>query len=139
MATDKARRSEKLKRLVAVQRHLEKMAETDLAATSRHRVEVSESMDVVIEAIGSMHPIHRQFSHEYAERFGRLTVKERQLAGIQQAQEARMLKERTKADRLEDQMKAARALEDREAEDNAIYELLEITMAAPASSKLRTS
>lgn len=132
-------RSKKLKRLVAVQRHLEKMAESELAATTRHRAEVAQSMEVVIEAIGSMEPVHRQFSQNYAERFGRLTVKEQQLESVQQIQENRVLKERTKADRLEEHMKEARDLEDREAADQAIYDLLEITLSSPASSKLRTS
>ena len=132
-------RSKKLKRLVAVQRHLEKMAESELAATTRHREEVARSMDVVIEAIGSMEPVHRQFSQHYAERFGRLTVKEQQLENVQQIQETKVLKERTKAERLEDNMKEARDLEDREAADQAIYDLLEITLTPPASSKLHTS
>ncbi|HEX2146702.1 MAG TPA: hypothetical protein VHG11_03515, partial [Pseudorhizobium sp.] len=65
-------RSKKLKRLVAVQRHLEEMAESELAVTTQHRAEIAQSMDVVIEAIGSMEPVHRQFSQHYAERFGRL-------------------------------------------------------------------
>ncbi|HEX5932676.1 MAG TPA: hypothetical protein VFY63_00765 [Pseudorhizobium sp.] len=132
-------RSKKLKRLVAVQRHLEKMAESELAATTRYREEVARSMDVVIEAIGSMEPVHRQFSQNYAERFGRLTVKEQQLENVQQIQETKVLKERTKAERLEDNMKEARDLEDREAADQAIYDLLEITLTSPASSKLHTS
>ena len=96
-------------------------------------------MDVVIEAIGSMEPVHRQFSQNYAERFGRLTVKEQQLENVQQIQETKVLKERTKAERLEDNMKEARDLEDREAADQAIYDLLEITLTSPASSKLHTS
>ncbi|WP_105370679.1 hypothetical protein [Neorhizobium huautlense] len=124
------KRSEKLKRLVAVQRHIEKMAEHELAATTRHRAEVNQSMEEVIDAIGSMHPIHRQFSQQYAERFGRLTTKERQLAGVQQLQEMKVLKERTKADRLQDNMKDARDHEDREAADNSIYELIEITLGS---------
>ncbi|SMF43731.1 hypothetical protein SAMN02982989_2140 [Xaviernesmea oryzae] len=122
------KRSEKLKRLVAVQRHIEKMAEHELAATTRHRAEVNQSMEEVIDAIGSMEPVHRQFSQHYAERFGRLTTKERQLAGVQQVQEMKVLKERTKADRLEENMKDARDHEDREAADNSIYELIEITL-----------
>ncbi|MFB9950193.1 hypothetical protein ACFFP0_15125 [Rhizobium puerariae] len=126
------KRSDKLKRLVAVQRHIEKMAEHELAATTRHRAEVSQSMEDVIEAIGSMEPVHRQFSQHYAERFGRLTTKERQLAGVQQLQEMKVLKERTKGDRLEENMKEARDLEDREAADNAIYELIEITLGIEA-------
>ncbi|MBA4785636.1 MAG: hypothetical protein H2046_07715 [Rhizobiales bacterium] len=130
-------RSKKLKRLVTVQRHLEKMAESDLAATTRHREEVAQSMEVVIEAIGSMDPVHRQFSHNYAERYGRLRIKDQQLENVQQFQENKVLKERTKGDRLDEHMKDAQDLEDREASDQAIYDLLEITLAAPASSKLQ--
>lgn len=130
-------RSKKLKRLVTVQRHLEKMAESELAATTRHREEVAQSMEVVIEAIGSMDPVHRQFSQNYAERYGRLTIKDQQLENVQQFQENKVLKERTKAERLGEHMKDARDLEDREAADQAIYDLLEITLAAPASSKLQ--
>ena len=123
-------RSKKLKRLVNVQRHLEKMAEGELAATNQQRQEVAESMDKVIDAIGSMAPVHRQFSKTYAERFGRLMVKDKQLSGVQQVLEARVLRERTKGDRLEEQMKEARGLEDRERDDSAIYDLLELTLAA---------
>ncbi len=132
-------RSKKLKRLVAVQRHLEAMAESELAATTRHRAEIAQSMEEVIHAIGSLEPVHRQFSQHYAERFGRLTIKEQQLENVQQIQENKVLKERTKADRLEEHMKEARDREDREAADQAIYDLLEITLSSPASSKLRTS
>jgi hypothetical protein len=139
MASGSTKRSDKLKRLVAVQRHLEKMAEMDLAATTRLRAEVNQSKETVIEALGSIDPVHRPFGQQYAERLSRLTVKERQLEGIQQAQETKVLKERTKADRLEEGRKEARDHEDREAADNAIYELIEMTLAAPASSKLRTS
>ncbi|EUC00270.1 hypothetical protein PMI07_003556 [Rhizobium sp. CF080] len=123
------KRSDKLKRLVAVQRHLEVMAEHELAATTRYRAEVNQSMEEVIDAIGSMNPVHRQFSQHYSERFGRLTTKERQLAGVQQIQEMKVLKERTKADRLEENMKDARDHEDREAADDSIYELIDITLA----------
>lgn len=139
MASGPLTRSQKLKRLVAVQRHLEKMADFELAATVRYRAEVNQSMEDVIEAIGSVDPIHRQFAYHYAERFGRLTTKERQLAGVQQIQETKVLKERTKGDRLEENMKEAREHEDREAADNAILELIEMTLAAPASSKLHSS
>ncbi|MBW6420752.1 hypothetical protein KX729_04790 [Rhizobium sp. XQZ8] len=124
------KRSDKLKRLVAVQRHIERMSENELAATTRYRAEVNQSMEETIVAIGSMDPVHRQFAQQYAERFGRLTTKEKQLAGVQQIQEMKVLKERTKADRLEENMKEARDHEDREAADNSIYELIEITLAS---------
>ncbi len=136
---DEQNRSKKLKRLVSVQRHMEKMAEHELAATTQHRAEVAQSMEVVIQAIGSIDPIHRSFSQNYAERFGRLTIKDGQLENIQQIQEMKVLRERTKGDRLEEHMKKAREQEERQASDQAIYDLLEITFAAPASSKVQPS
>ncbi len=43
----------------------------------------AKSMDKVIEAIGSLTPVHMQFSKSYSERFARLTVKDKQLSGVQ--------------------------------------------------------
>ncbi|WP_137135687.1 hypothetical protein [Rhizobium sp. FKY42] len=121
-------RSKKLKRLVNVQRQLERMAEGELAANTEQRREVEQSMEVVMEAISSEKPVHMQFSRNYSERYGRLMIKDKQLAGVQQVLEGKVLRERTKGDRLEEQMKEARDLEDRERDDNAIYELLELTL-----------
>ena len=139
MASDK--RSDKLKRLTAVQRHMEKMAEVELADTTRVRSEVSQSMESVLVAMSSMEPVHQMFSKHYSDRYGRLVVKDRQLAGVQQLQENKVLKEKTKGDRLEEKMLGARELEDREADDNAIYDLLEIisVTSTPASSKVGNS
>lgn len=130
------KKSEKLKRLVAVQRHMEKMAESDLANTARQREEVTASMNTVMEAIGSLDPVHRLFAQQYADRFDRLTNMEKQLAGIQQAQEVKVLRERAKGDRLADNMAEARIGEDREADDDAIYDLIDMRYSTPASSKL---
>lgn len=130
------KKSDKLKRLVAVQRHLEKMAESDLAVTAKQRVEVAVELERVIEAIGSLDPVHRLFAQSYADRFGRLTAAEKQLAGVQKLQEMKVLRERTKGDRLEGNMKDARVLEDREVDDNAIYDLIDMQFATPASSKV---
>ena len=47
------------------------------------------------------------------------------LAGVQQMHEMRIVRERTKADRLADQMHEARNLEDREEADNAVYDLID--------------
>lgn len=140
MASDK--RSEKLKRLVTVQRHMEKMAEVELADTTRARTEVAQSMESTLEAMSSMEPVHQTFSRHYSDRYSRLVVQDRQLEGVQHFQENKVLKEKTKADRLEDRMHIARDLEDREADDNAIYDLLEITNISsptPASSKVGDS
>ncbi|WP_416798005.1 hypothetical protein [Ciceribacter azotifigens] len=131
------KKSEKLARLVSVQRHMERMAESDLSNTARQRDEVSASMHMVMDAIGSLDPVHRLFAQNYAERFDRLANMEKQLAGIQQAQEAKVVRERVKGDRLEENRRDARLDEDREAEDNAIYDLVDMRYATPASSKLQ--
>ena len=134
-------RSEKLKRLVAVQRHLERIAENELADTTRQRVEVTESIERVMDAIGSIDPVHMAFSIHYAERYGRLTLKDQQLEGIQTMIQMKVQQERTKADRLEEHMKDARAFEAREADDNAVYDVIDqrFAGATPASSKVQNS
>ncbi|MGO7873313.1 hypothetical protein AB9E15_29080 [Rhizobium leguminosarum] len=131
------KRSQKLKRLLLVQRHIERMAENDLAETSRQRVEVNVAMDDVILALGSMDPVHHAFSQNYADRFGRLTIKDQQLTGMQQIHEMRLTRERAKGDRLEDGMKEALEVERREADDNAVYDVIDQQFATPASSKLQ--
>ena len=131
-------RSDKLKRLVDVQRHLERMAESELAETDRQRGVLAETIDVVVDAMGSAHPMHRVFSGHYASQLGRLMQKDQMLLGIQQVHEARMLKERAKGDRLEESMKEARMAEDREADDNQVLDLIDQHVAgyAPASGKV---
>ncbi|MBB3132344.1 hypothetical protein FHS26_000039 [Rhizobium pisi] len=130
-------RSQKLKRILSVQRHIERMAENDLAETSRQRAEVNVAMDDVILALGSMDPVHHAFSQNYADRFGRLTIKDQQLTGMQQVHEMRLMRERAKADRLEEGMKDALEAERREADDNAVYDVIDQQFATPASSKLQ--
>lgn len=137
-------RSQKLKRLVAVQRHLEQMAETELAETARQRRELAETIDVVVDAMGSASPLHAMFSGHYASQLGRLAQKDQMLLGIQQVHETRVLKERAKGDRLEDNMKEARSQEDRTAADDAIYDLVDQQVlikgaASPASGKVGRS
>ncbi|MBP1853144.1 hypothetical protein [Rhizobium halophytocola] len=130
-------KSDKLKRLVAVQRHVERMAESDLAATTRQRDEVSVSMDNVMLAIGSLDPVHRLFAQGYADRFNRLSNADLQLANLQKMQEMKLLREGAKADRLEDSMKDARAHEQRERDDEAVLDVVDMRYATPASSKLQ--
>jgi hypothetical protein len=136
MTADK--RSQKLKRLVVVQRHLEKLAEYDLADATRQRAEIAESLASTRDAITSFEEVHRPFARNYAERLQRLNNKDLQLQQIQRAQELKVLKERTKGDRLQERMQDAAMLEDRKAEDDAVYDLIDLTMmlATPASSKL---
>ena len=130
------KKSDKLKRLVAVQRHMERMAESDLGITAQRIEENARSMDTVMDAIGSLEPLHRLFAQNYADRFDRLSNTDKQLHGLQQVQEMKLLRERAKGDRLEENRKEARAHEQREADDDAIYDLIDIRFATPASSKL---
>jgi hypothetical protein len=132
-------RSEKLKRLVAVQRHLERMAENELADTTRQRSEVTEAMERVMVAIGSVDPVHMAFSIHYAERYGRLMIRDQQLESIQTLIQMKVQQERTKADRLEEHMKDARELELRESDDNSVYDIIDqhFAGATPASSKVQ--
>ncbi|MEK1929069.1 MAG: hypothetical protein AAAC47_04660 [Pararhizobium sp.] len=134
-------RSEKLKRLVAVQRHLEQMAESELAETARQRRDLAETIDVVADAMGSASPLHAMFSGHYASQLGRLAQKDQMLLGIQQGHETRVLKERAKGDRLEENMKEARVLEDRTEADDAIYDLVDqyVMGKPPASGKVDQS
>lgn len=75
-------RSDKLKRLVAVQRHLEQMAESELAETARQRRELADTIEVVADAMGSAKPLHAMFSGHYASQLGRLAQKDQMLLGI---------------------------------------------------------
>ena len=118
-------RSDKLKRLVTVQRHLEKMAEIDLANTTRQRQEAAETMEAVADAINSLNPVHRSFSRHYSGQYNKLQQQDQMLANVQQMHEMRALRERTKGDRMEDRMKEARDAEDRVAADDAIYDLID--------------
>jgi hypothetical protein len=118
-------RSEKLKRLVNVQRHLEKMAEIDLASTTRQRQEGAETMEAVAGAINSLDPVHRSFSRHYSNQYSKLQQQDKMLANVQQMHEMRVVRERTKGDRMEDHMKDARSAEEREAADDAIYDLID--------------
>ncbi|MDQ0457012.1 hypothetical protein [Rhizobium paknamense] len=132
-----AKKSQKLKRLVAVQRHLEKIADMKLAETIRRREEIAAGLDRVVEALGSMDPVHRQFAQNYAERFSRLTQDDKRMADVQRVEENQVLRERTKAERLEEKMKQARTHEDEETAEIQLMELLDIKFATPASSKLQ--
>lgn len=118
-------RSDKLKRLVSVQRHLEKMAEIDLANTTRQREDVSETMEIVAGAINSLDPIHRSFSRHYSGQYSKLQQQDQMLANVQQMHEMRVVRERTKGDRMEEHRKEARNAEEREAADNSIYDLID--------------
>lgn len=131
-------RSDKLKRLVTVQRHMERMAEMELSKTTHARQILGEALTETLEALISFNPVHQVLSGSYSTRYGRLKTQDRQLENLQEVHELRVRKERAKGDKLEEHFVEARQHEDREADDKAIEDLMEIYLssAAPASSKL---
>lgn len=128
-------RSAKLARLVKVQRHLEHMAENELAATTRARAEVADDLQAVVEAIGSVNSVHQLFASIYSGQISRLTAKDQHLQNVQQVQEQRILREKAKADRLAERAGDAREAEDNEAQEMTIQELLDIHLALRGHSE----
>lgn len=134
------KRSERLERLVEVQRRIEQLAEVNLSETRRERDRVRRSMEGVVDALGSFGGVHVMFSQVYARRIAALTMKEQRLEGLAGVQERRLRAEQAKGDRLEDGLKAARAAEERADTDEELYDLID-RLGAPqppqASVKLR--
>ena len=120
-----ASRSEKLARLVRVQRQIERMAEYELSLTMRAQAETDATQEALVEAVGSFNPIHAAMSHQYAQRFQKLSARSQMLAGAKGLQESKMLTEKTKADRLADQAGQAAEAEDRMATDEGLFDLLD--------------
>ncbi len=129
-------KADKLKRLVNVQRHMERMAEIELAATAQAREELDVKRGHAMEAISSMETIHAGLKNQYARQYERMTTRDAQLEKMQEYQESQVLREKAKADRLDEHYVGARDEEDREREETALFDLLEIRLATTASSKL---
>jgi hypothetical protein len=125
-------RSAKLERLVKVQRHLEHMAENELAATTRARAEIDESLNAVVGAIGSLDTVHQLFASLYSNQISRLTAKDQHLGTVQQIQEQKILREKAKADRLAEHARDARAHEEHDADEQSIYELIDQHLMLPS-------
>tara|TARA_R110002020_G_scaffold47500_2_gene135055 strand:+ start:2339 stop:2746 length:408 start_codon:yes stop_codon:yes gene_type:complete len=123
-------RADKLSRLVRVQRQIERMTESELSRILREQVATDATQDALVDAIGSLDPVHAAMSHHYAQRFQRLSVRAQHLSGMKAVQEKRVLVEKTKADRLEEQAGEAAKNEDRLAEDETLLDLLEAFLGA---------
>ena len=128
-------KSAKLGRLVKVQRHLEHMAENELAATTRARADLADDLQVVVDAIGSVDSIHQLFASIYSSQISRLTAKDQHLQNVQQAQEQKILREKAKADRLAERAEDAREVEDGEAQERVIQELMDIHLVLRSYSE----
>ena len=127
-------RADKLKRLVRVQRQLERVAEMELGIILRERAIVEDTRSAIVEAIGSLSPLHQAMSPHYSKRFSGIENRDRRLTGMQAMQEKRILMEKTKADRLTDQAREASLIEEREAEDDGLLDLLDSALAGKSGS-----
>ncbi|MES5098320.1 hypothetical protein ABUK73_08830 [Agrobacterium sp. BA1120] len=127
-------KSKKLSRLVKVQGHIQQMAENELAITTRERNELSEKIETLSGYLNSLDPLHQQMLKHYAVRHDRLKSRDVRLEAIEKAQEQQVLKETKKGERLEEKRDAARQDEQREREDNSIYELIDLHMALKDTS-----
>jgi hypothetical protein len=134
-----ADRASRLKRLAQLQRKVESIARMELGELSRERAAVAERMTALVEALASPDPIHSGFSKLYGGQLGRLKLFDQQLSGRIRIQEGRVSSERSKADRLDDGARRANELQQREAQDNAVYDILDMIggLDAQASRKLR--
>ncbi len=127
-------KSKKLNRLAKVQGHIKKMAENELAVTTRERNEVSEKIEALSGYLNSLDPLHQQMLKHYAVRHERLLVRDVRLENIEKAQEQQVLKETKKGERLEEKRDAAREDEQRVREDNSIYEMIDLQLALKDTS-----
>ena len=105
-------------------------ATSDAAAARRSALAAKERgqrdlMDAVVDAINSLNPVHRTFSRHYSGHYNKLQQQDQMLSNVQQMHEMRVVRERTKGDRMEDRMKEAREAEDRVAADDSIYDLID--------------
>ncbi len=127
-------RAEKLRRLVRVQRQLERVAENELAVILRERAIVDDTRSALVDALGSFSPLHTAMAQHYSKRFSGLETRDRRLTGMQAMQERRILTEKTKADRLQDQYADAAEAEGRDAEDDGLLDLIDMVMASKTGS-----
>lgn len=127
-------RADKLRRLVRVQRQIERMAENDLSLILREKAKLDDAREALVAAIGSLEPLHQAMSAQYTRRFSGLEAKSQRLAGMRALQEKRLLTERMKADRLDESARGAAEDEAREAQDETLLDLLETVLQTDRDS-----
>jgi len=127
-------KSKKLDRLAKVQGHLKKMAENELALTTRERNELTEKIDALSGYLTSFDPIHQDMLKHYVMRHSRLKARDVRLESIQQAQENQVLRETKKGEKLLEKRDDAREDEARERDDNSIYELIDLQISLKDTS-----
>ncbi|MEX3007052.1 hypothetical protein [Hoeflea sp. TYP-13] len=119
-------RARNLARLAALQKQLQKLAEADLAETTRQREELRGQIEHLLEVMSGLSELHRLFPHLYARQLGTLRSREQTLIGQAQLQEQKIVRERTKNERIGEHLADAKGEAERYQEDEALLDLLEL-------------
>lgn len=124
------KRARNLQRLAALQSQLHKLAETELAETNRQRIVLGEQIAHLVEVMGGLSQVHRLFPELYARQLDKLKSRERALTAQAQIQEQKVLRERTKQERLGEHLATASAEVERMREDEGLLDLLDAVKGA---------
>ncbi|WP_419909699.1 hypothetical protein [Hoeflea sp.] len=142
------KRARNLRRLAALQAQLHRLAETELAETNRQRIAVDAQIAHLVEVMGALSQVHRLFPELYARQLDKLKSRERTLAAQARIQEQKVLRERTKEERIGEHLADARDEADRLRDDEVLLDLLDAVKGSArtdspnrtqASRKLRGS
>lgn len=128
------RKSQRLKRLVKIQRQKEKIAGTDLAYILAQQRQAEHSVTSVLDALGTVSPLHSTFAPHYSKRLTMLEMAQKKLGMHRAAQEKKMLTERAKADRLDEKLQDANQSDVQEEEEEALQDLIDLLAASAQSS-----
>lgn len=127
-------RHAKLKRLAAVQRQMERVADVELADIMRERALVADKIDALVSALASPAPVHANFSKLYGVQIGKLKIRDQILTGRMQLQQKKVISEKAKADRLDEVTAEALEVVEREKQDVELEQLLECIGAIDAQA-----
>ena len=120
-----AKRLRGLRRLVALQAQLQRLAEADLAQAMRDRDAVRASIDGLLQAMGGLSDTHRLFPHLYAKQLARLKARDQVLAGQIERHRARINAEKKRGERVGERLgRASQALE-RQDQEEGLFDLLD--------------
>lgn len=125
VADPRTKRIAGLRRLVALQRQLQKLAEADLAQANREREEVRRAIENLVAAMSGMTATHRLFPHLYARQLSTLKARDQVLAGQIDLHRARINTERTRGDRVDHRLDQANLDNERHFDDEALFDLLD--------------
>lgn len=125
VADPRTKRIVGLRRLVALQRQLQRLAEADLAQANREREEVCSAIENLVEAMSGMSATHRLFPHLYARQLSTLKARDQMLAGQIDLHRARLNTERTRGDRVDHKLDQVNQDNERHFDEEALFDMLD--------------